>query len=81
MPAEDLRNREQPGRGDDALRDECLDAPLDRVPGETQRASNLLVRGERIAGQVREDPEVLLVDHGFRFIKRAIFEIVRPDEG
>src|SRR5438132_2866274 len=80
MPIEDLGDREEPGRGHYPFRDERLDPPLDQVPRQAQGPSDAFVRGERIAGEAGKDLEVLLVDHGSRrFIKRAIFEIVRPD--
>ena len=80
MPTEDLWDREEPGTGHDSFRDKRLDPPLDRVPRQAQGPSDAFVRSERIAGEAGKDLEVLLVDHGSRrFIKRAIFEIVRPD--
>src|SRR5438094_8671363 len=80
MPTKDLRNREEPGTGHDVFRDKRLDPPLDRIPRQAQRPSDRLVRGERIASEMREDLEVLLVDHGSRrFIKRAILKIACPD--
>ena len=80
MPLKDLGNRKEPGGREYPFFHEILDATLDRVPGEAEVAAQPLVRNEGIAREMRKNLKVLLVDHcPRRFIKRAIFEILRPD--